>query len=335
MMMFGTTAICIIASLATFQGTIIVSVSASLDAASAVHRSSSASSSSSFWFGGSFKKQAFGSVKNRYNSAKVLALIEQEVEDHNARFIASSKNNAEATSKRRLICLPLDERFDPPMGSFSHGHIQTGDKVSLPRCFYQTIKENRAEVPWLFKISRVDENDEKEEDVSSRRVDVDTVSKGYAAEANINELVAGPLDCRAPANYCFMPLWMMRLLGLKPLDQVDVQLITTVPAGALVKLRPHSSTFAKDISNTQAVLETELRHYSSLTKGATIPFDYNGKRYWFDVEELRSAPKGEKRTMVKLQDCDVATDFLRAKDEVAEMKRKKEEARKNREEADD
>jgi len=225
------------------------------------------------------------------------------------------------------------------MGMFSHGHIQTGDKISLPSCFMTTIKLNQAEVPWLFKVTRVEQNNEKDQDGdgsgSGSRVDVDVVSKGYAAENNINELVAGPLDCRAPSNYCFMPWWMMRALQLKPLDQVDIQLIKTIPPGSLVKLRPHSSDFSKDISNAQAVLETELRHYSSLTKGSTIAFDYNGKRYWFDVEELRSAPKGEKQSMVKLQDCDVATDFLMAKDLVKEKKRKLEEARKAREQEEE
>lgn len=275
-------------------------------------------------------------AKQHYERARELALVEQQVEDHNARWVAASKDRAEATSKRRLICLPLDERFDPPMGMFSHGHIQTGDKISLPPCFMTTIKENKAEVPWLFKVSRVDgEGGENNELITDERVDVDVVSKGLAAEANLKELVGGPLDCRAPSNYCFMPWWMMRALGLKPLDLVDIQLITNVPPGSMAKFRPHSSDFAKDISNPQAVMETELRHYSSLTKGSTIAFDYNGKRYWFDVEELRAAPKGEKQSTIKVQDCDLATDFLVSKDILKEKKRKLEEARRARQEAEE
>lgn len=272
-------------------------------------------------------------AKQHYERARELALTEQQVEDHNARWVASSKDRAEATSKRRLICLPLDERLDPSMGMFSHGHVQTGDKISLPSCFMTTIKENKAEVPWLFKVSRID--GEGGEDIADERVDVDVVSKGLAAAANVKEVVGGPLDCRAPSNYCFLPWWMMRALGLKPLDLVDVELITTVPPGSMAKFRPHSSDFAKDISNPQAVMETELRHYSSLTKGSTIAFDYNKKRYWFDVEELRAAPKGEKQSMVKVQDCDLATDFLVSKDILKEKKRKLEEARRARQEAEE
>jgi hypothetical protein len=96
-----------------------------------------------------------------------------------------------------------------------------------------------------------------------------------------------------------------------------------VPSGSMAKLRPHGREFGEDIShNPQAVLETELRHYSSLTQGATIAMRYNQKIYWFDVEELRSAPRGEKVRMIKMQDCNVATDFLMSKDVLLEKRRK-------------
>ena len=81
----------------------------------------------------------------------------------------------------------------------------------------------------------------------------------------------------------------------------------------MVKLRPHTSNFLK-INNHQAVLETELRHYSSLVRGSVIPFDYNGERYHFDVVELRSAPDGKRVSMAKVQDCDIAVEFLKPKD---------------------
>jgi hypothetical protein len=256
--------------------------------------------------------------EDRYNHAKGLATLEQQVEDWNAEWVAGARDRVEANSKRRLICLPLDDRFDPPVGVFSHGHVQTGDKMSLPRNFLDAIKESKAEVPWLFSVSRI-------EGVTQPRVE--NVSTDLAPRA-LNEVVGGPLDMRAPSNYCFLPWWMMRALGLHPMDIVDVKLVQSVPPGSLARLRPHSAAFAKEISNPQAVLETELRHYSSLTSGSAIAFDYNGKRYWFDVEELRSAPRSEKVPMVKVQDCDLRTDFLTAKDIV----KKNREERKRRQE---
>ncbi len=124
----------------------------------------------------------------------------------------------------------------------------------------------------------------------------------------------------------------MRALRLHPQDIVDVKMIATVPPGSTATFRPHSSDFTRDISNPQAVLETELRYYSSLTRGSTIAFDYNGKRYWFDVEELRMAPREEKAPMVKVQDCNLATVFLLAKDEV---KRRRDEQRRKMQEREE
>mmetsp|Transcript_46021 Transcript_46021/g.111451 ORF Transcript_46021/g.111451 Transcript_46021/m.111451 type:complete len:339 (+) Transcript_46021:92-1108(+) len=287
--------------------------------------SASAASKESFKsrpFQKSFGGKSNKSINKKYEIAKSLAALEQEVEDFNAVWVASAKDYAESTSRRRLICMPLDERFDPPMGSFSHEHVQTGDKMSLPRVLWDGVQYNKAEVPWLFSVSRVD-------GVTKERIHA---SEEYAAEA-LNEVVGGPLDFRAPANYCFLPWWMMRALGLHPRDIVDVKLAQTVPAGSMVKFRPHSSSFTTDIANPRAVLETELRHYSSLTKGSTIAFDYNGKRYWFDVAELRAAPRGEKQPMVKVQDCDLASDFFPSKEEA--MKKKKKGNREMDDEDDD
>jgi hypothetical protein len=261
--------------------------------------------------------------RTRYERASEMAALEQKVEDYNAVWVASAKNRVEANSKRRLICLPLDERFNPPMGVFSHNHIQNGDKLSVPRCFQDAIKEGKVEVPWLFRISRV-------EGVTKPMVEEEVVQiNELTPKQPLEEVVGGPLDFRSSSNYCFLPWWMMRALRLHPLDIVDVKLTTNVPPGSMAKFRPHSSDFSKDISNPRAVLETELRHYSALTKGSTIAFDYNGKRYWVDVEELLMAPRGEKAPMVKVQDCDLATDFFIAKDE---LKRRREERKRKLEE---
>jgi hypothetical protein len=262
----------------------------------------------------------------RWEKAVKLAELEQQVEDYNAEWIATSSSTAQAVRHRRLICLPLDDGFDPPMGVFSHGHVQTGDKMSLPKVFWQAVTENDAEVPWLYRVRRIDGvtgervayPDEGDEAATSS-----IISPHKPMRLDLDQVVGGPLDYRAPSNYIFVPWWMMRALGLKPRDVVQVDLIENVPSGSLAKLRPHSSQFAKDISNPQAVLETELRHYSALTQGSTIAFDYNKQRYWFDVVETRSAPRGEKQPMIKVQDCDIATDFLPAKDTLKKKPKRK------------
>jgi Ubiquitin fusion degradation protein UFD1 len=265
-------------------------------------------------------------LSQRWAKATRLSELEQQVEDYNAEWIVRASHIGEAVKHRRLICLPLDERFDPPMGVFSHRHVQTGDKMSLPSCFWQAIQLNHADVPWLFSVRRV-------EGVTGERVQFKKNSKEDGGEDEVitecqpmmelDQVVGGPLDFRAPSCYIFLPWWMMRALGLRPRDIVEVEQIETVAPGSLAKLRPHSADFSKDISNPQAVLETELRHYSSLTQGSTIAFDYNKKRYWFDVVELRSAPRGVKVPMIKVQDCDIATDFLTSKDVLIEQRKKR------------
>jgi Ubiquitin fusion degradation protein UFD1 len=289
----------------------------------------------------------------RWLYATTLAKLEQSVEDYNSEYISSSSSTAEACRHRRLIILPLDDRMDPPIGVFSHNHLQTGDKVCLPANFWQAIQLNHAEVPWLFSIKRIpgitservelikklskptkmttqrgqqqqrNEDDKAKDDADEEDEDPIIISP-YKSLEELDQVIAGPLDFRAPSCYIFVPLWMMRALNVRPRDVVEVELIETIPPGSLAKLRPHSSEFAKDISNPQAVLETELRHYSSLTKGSTIAFDYNKKRYWFDVVELRSAPRGEKQKVaIKVQDCDIATDFLPAKDTLKKRSKRK------------
>ena len=253
----------------------------------------------------SLKSGLLKALTAKWNNAQTLAILEQAVEDYNAEeIVATATDPISAVSYRRLIVMPLDERFDPPAGVFSHGHVQTGDKMSLPREFWTAIQKSQAEVPWLFEVSRV-------EGVTSPRVNFPPSMD----DTKLDGVVGGAIDFRSPSNYVFLPRWMMLALGLKPRDVVDVKLIQTVPAGSAVKLRPHSSEFVK-IGNHQAVLETELKHYSALTRGSTIPFDYNGKRFYFDVVDLRSAPRGEKVPMAKVQDCDIAAEFIRAKDQL-------------------
>ena len=163
-------------------------------------------------------------------------------------------------------------------------------------------------VPWLFEVSRVD-------GVTAPRVIQPIDEHHHASSSKLQRCVGGALDFRSPNNYAFLPVWMFKALGLRPRDVVDIKLVTNTPPGSAVRLRPHTTAFV-NIGNHQAVLETELKHYSALTLGSTIPFDYRGERYYFDVVDLRSAPRGERVPMAKVQDCDIAAEFVRAKDQL-------------------
>ncbi len=270
-------------------------------------------------------------LRRKWDRAQYLALLEQAVEDHNAEHVASS-SQMDALSYRRCLALPLDDKlFDPPVGMFSHGHVDTGDKMSLPKNFWNAIIASKAEVPWLFEVCLVEggsANTLLPRAVFDKMMGTTTTGTGGGRQHDttvarkqqqnhslpLSRAVGGAIDFRSPNNYAFLPKWMFTSLGLRPFDVVDIKLVTTIPPGSSVKLRPHTSNFLK-ITNHQAVLETELKHYSALTRGSIIPFDYRGERHYFDVVDLRSAPRGERVPMVKVQDCDIAAEFVRARDD--------------------
>ena len=51
----------------------------------------------------------------------------------------------------------------------------------------------------------------------------------------------------------------------------------TLSKGTFVKFKPQSEAFL-DISNPRVVLERQLRSFSCLSKGQTIPISYNDRR---------------------------------------------------------
>jgi len=175
-----------------------------------------------------------------------------------------------------------------------------------------TLARSFLKVPWLFEVTKLSSDDCAS--ITSRAVN---------AEPNLKSVVGGAIDFRAPPNHVFLPRWMMHALRLKPLDVVVVRAKRDTPPGASVRLRPHAAAFLK-IRNHRAVLETELKHYSALVKGSTIPFDYLGERHYFDVVDLRSAPRNEKVPVAKVQDCDLVAEFVRSREDVKRMKEERE-----------
>lgn len=174
-------------------------------------------------------------LQRKWDHAQPLALLEQAVEDHNAEIVATASNVAESVRQRRCIALPLDaELFDPPPGVFSHGHVDTGDKMSLSRNFWDAIVTSKAEVPWLFEVSRV-------EGVTSPRVPLPVDTFHHPSSSKLMRAVGAAIDFRSPNNFVFLPTWMFKCLGLRPFDVVDVRLLTDTPPGSAVRLRPHTS----------------------------------------------------------------------------------------------
>ncbi|GMH53307.1 hypothetical protein TL16_g01422 [Triparma laevis f. inornata] len=199
-----------------------------------------------------------------------------------------------------LIALPLPHHFNPPLGSFSRDHLEDGDKISLPSSYWSSISDGRGgiryEVPWVIRISRLDSPSSDPSSLTTTGGTKERVSppkksltyKSYLPSSKTSVLCS-PLDFRSPDNYVFLPPWAFRTLGLRPGEPVRCHLETNVPKGGRIKLRPltfkNSKTCddgtpvgtAKEfmgISNHQAVLETELKHYSTLSSGSVVSFKF-------------------------------------------------------------
>jgi hypothetical protein len=122
----------------------------------------------------------------------------------------------------------------------------------------------------------------------------------------LKKVYVSPLDFRAPENYIFLPAWVMRSLGLRSFDLVDVSFVR-IKLAALVVLQPLNLEWDALVlsgRNPRAILEHEVNKYSSLTSGADISIEHEGVRYLFHVKETR-AEGGVAVRGVRVQDSDI------------------------------
>ncbi|KAJ8608246.1 hypothetical protein CTAYLR_009475 [Chrysophaeum taylorii] len=233
----------------------------------------------------------YGDLTGRREAARAArerAELEQQLEDYNA------IQRASGAFHRALLVLPLNEKFDPPPGSPGHGKLQFSDKVSMPRDIGAELARRQLEVPWQFEVEAVNEPFDD-----------------LPWKPPLTKIFCSPLDFRAPANYLFVPLWMMHQLRLKPYDPVKVTWVK-LKNGASIKLVSHQDSFLK-LSNPRAILESELKYYSAATRGATISLVYNGRQFDFDVDDCVGTVVGtyrpERCDGVSIQDADVSLDL--------------------------
>ena len=128
----------------------------------------------------------------------------------------------------------------------------------------------------------------------------------------------GVQEFTADEGTVYMPYWMMQQLELQEGSIVTVRQTEMMP-GTFAKIPPHSKDFL-DISNPRAVLEKHLRDYSCMTKGDVFQFTYNGKKFAFNVLQVRPG------TAVSIVETDMNVDFAPPLDYVEpEPVKKKEE----------
>ena len=266
-------------------------------------------------------------------------MFEQEVEDVNA------AHKVDNHLCRRLIVMPITDAFNPHSSSQMFGKVQYGDKCSLPASIGRLIFEGEGgsgkpyEVPWLFEIKPVHSRKPVHTLSSSgpgagaanatEAADPTDATKRILAKAFIS-----PLDFRSPENYIFLPRWLMRTLGLRVNDLVDVSFVRIRLAG-LVVFQPLTLDWDGLIGSSAAagaggaggdakiILEHEVNKYSSLTAGSTIEIEHGGTVYPLYIKETRGE-NGVAMLGVRVQDSDVKVDIDRSVLD-ALIKRKEEE----------
>ena len=273
----------------------------------------------------------FGSGAS-FREANKRAELEQRVEDYNA------LQKASGSFHRAVLVLPLTSDFDPPPGQPGHGKVQFSDRVSMARSVGAELTKRAYEVPWHFELEALEPREDADlvralghagEAVRSRELlsgralanapparsrPGDAQGPGIGMLPRLDKVYCSPLDFRAPENFVFCPLWMLRELRVLP---YDVLLVTWVKLndGVTIELQPHQDAFLK-LANPRAVLEAELKYYSSATRLSTISLLHDGAQYDFDVTATVGKDglkvdeyNPEKCEAVAIQDADVSLDL--------------------------
>ncbi|KAG5185924.1 ubiquitin fusion degradation protein UFD1-domain-containing protein [Tribonema minus] len=260
-----------------------------------------------------------------------LAELEQELEDINV------MNKYDRKMDRLLLVMPLTDSFEPAVGQFGHGHLQTSDRVSLPQSVLKEVQHRKLEFPWQFEIQRVHRRGPGDYLPVELSMPTRDDLAGRTEMPQLSRVTCSPLDARAPEQYIFIPDWMMKSLRLKPRDIVQLRYKNLPQSTGCVHLQAHSESAA----TSHAVLEEELRHYSSLTAGTTISFVFNpqgaelggakgakgkakkgvGARREVKINVVQCVDAGGRAVeSVCIQDADVGTDWLKPLDKLKKKK---------------
>jgi hypothetical protein len=99
----------------------------------------------------------------------------------------------------------------------------------------------------------------------------------------------GVIEFSGVEGKCYVPYWIMTLLGLAEGAFVSVRNLQ-LPSARLVKFRPQTKDFL-DLADPKAFLEHQLRLFACLTKGDTISVYHPSlkKSFLIDVLDLKPA----------------------------------------------
>jgi ubiquitin fusion degradation protein 1 len=124
------------------------------------------------------------------------------------------------------------------------------------------------------------------------------------ADSSQHATHCGVLEFSAPEGTVYLPLWVMKSIGVRSGDFVTLRNVT-LPLGTFVKLQPQSVAFL-DITDPRAVLEHSFRAFSALTRGDMIQIGYNEQIYELLIMEIKPASA---KHAISIVETDLQVDF--------------------------
>ncbi|GFE54340.1 ubiquitin fusion degradation protein [Babesia ovis] len=246
------------------------------------------------------------SFLDRFRRSWDRAKVESYVRDVNLQL--QQRPNIE----RLLIVLELGDPFSRSCRSADGSRLLLGnsDKVSLPESILTQLTDLSISVPWQFmiqKVYRLKLAPVPLESVSSLPTTSDDVFQ--KEHGHKERLACSSLDFRPQEIFIFLPRWMMDSLDLQPYDVVYLSQLKLNEA-TFVRISPVESSFFA-LPAPKSVLEEQLKHYSSLTRGSTIQITHEGVTYHLKVLRIETDDCKDAEC-ASIQDTDVSIDLVKS-----------------------
>eukprot|EP01016_Furgasonia_blochmanni_P045656 TRINITY_DN6471_c0_g1_i4.p1 TRINITY_DN6471_c0_g1~~TRINITY_DN6471_c0_g1_i4.p1 ORF type:complete len:712 (+),score=138.03 TRINITY_DN6471_c0_g1_i4:66-2201(+) len=156
--------------------------------------------------------------------------------------------------------------------------LEKGNKILLPSSVLGNLSNYQVPTPMIFGLTNI----------------------VIGTHTNV-----GVLEFLSEEGTCHLPNWLFTNLHLEEGSFVNLTLITDMPKGRYVKIRPHESAFI-ELPDPRAILEMQLRNYTCLTQGDTINIQFNDRNYFVDI--LEAKPQSMYNAVCVIE-ADVEVDF--------------------------
>lgn len=164
----------------------------------------------------------------------------------------------ENTYTKTLLCFSYACSSKPELSD----RLNHSNKICLPESILYEIKEKDVDFPLFFRVKNKITH--------------------YGSVCGVEEFTS-------PPGVCHLPYQIMTDICVEEGTEVELELVIP-PKGDFVKLRFHTSDFAK-LSNPKVIMEKIMsKDYPVLTRGQTIVLNYTDLNKTFRVDIMETKP---------------------------------------------